>query len=79
MVLTGTDARAVRPYKSLHVLLYYNGRTDGLRVDDGLCVRAGREGKRWQLADDLHRVDAQTDDRVKQVNDVAGVALLTAL
>ncbi|WP_298887916.1 hypothetical protein [Porphyromonas vaginalis] len=37
MVLTGTDARAVRPYKGLLVSLYYNGRTT-VRPYKGLFV-----------------------------------------
>ena len=28
VVLTGADARTERPYNGLHVLLYYNGRSD---------------------------------------------------
>ena len=27
-ILTRTDARTERPYNGLHVLLYYNGRSD---------------------------------------------------
>ena len=77
-VLTGTDARAVRPYSGLHVRGVVTAGYTSRGLDDGLFVRAGREGERRQLADDLHRVDAQTDDRVEQVNDVAGGALLTA-
>ena len=37
VVLTGTDARAVRPYKGLLVSLYYNGRTT-VRPYKGLFV-----------------------------------------
>ena len=66
------------PYSGLHVRGVVTAGYTSRGLDDGLFVRAGREGERRQLADDLHRVDAQTDDRVEQVNDVAGGALLTA-
>ena len=68
----------VRPYKGLHVFRVSSQRATRHGGDGWLGVRAGREGERRELADNLHRVDAQVDDRAKQVEDVAGVALLTA-